>query len=199
MPVGLPAPVMSAVRPSSEKRGGVIVGRLSPSTVRPDECASRLDSPYRMHTRSRNGRRSGLVAEPERCVETKLGFGESTQDRHIQRHAARCTTTNLEASHLGAGLFEFGNRPPHQGWIGGCPFDEASGAGERGGQGGHLRASPGIATGFVELDERGVALIKRRGDGLRFWCRTHSGQATGWLTPAGPPSVMSSNSLVSGS
>lgn len=198
MPVGLPAPVMSAVRPSSEKRGGVMVGRLSPSTARPDECASNRDSPYRMHTRSTNGRRSDLVAEPEGCVETKLGLGESAQDRDVQRHAVRGTTTNLETSHLGAGIFKFGNGPTRQGWIGGGLLDEASGAGERGGQGCHLRVSPRIATGFVELDERGVARIKRPGGGLRFWRRTHSGQATGWLTPVGPPSMPTSDSLVSG-
>ena len=194
MPVGLPAPVMSAVRPSSEKRGGVIAGRLSPSTVRPDECASRLDSPYRMHTRSTNGRWLDLVAEPERRVETKLGLGESAQDCDVQRHAVRGTTTNLETSHLGAGIFKFGNGPTRQGWIGGALLDEASGAGERGGQGCHLRASPRIATGFVELDERGVALIEGLGSGLRFWGRTHPEQVTGKLTPVGPSSMPTSGS-----
>lgn len=199
MPVGLPAPVISAVRPSSEKRGGVIAGRLSPSTPRPNECASRRILRI-VTTPDRQIGWPGLVAEAERRVETKLGLGESTKDRDVQRHAVWGTTPNLETSHLCAGIFKFGDGTTRRGWIGGRLLEEASGPGECAGQGRHLRASPRIATGFVELDERDVALIKSLGSGLGFWRRVHAQETTcGWN--AGRPSTPSmpiSDPLVSG-
>lgn len=115
------------------------------------------------------------MAGAKRSIHRQLDGVQTGEDVGVERKTIRSAATDLQSTHLGAGILELGEHVCGTSWIGLHPVEHVACLSQRSGKSCHARTPPGLTTAGVELGERGLTFAERCIGRLKVRDIIHSG------------------------